>query len=219
MLTIYGVYRSRASRPLWLLNEIGMPFEQIPVIQAYRLPDPQAADAPFNTASAAFLQVNPQGQVPCMKDDDLVLTESMAITLHIARSYGGGIGPQTDADDARMQNWAFFAATSIEDHALKIMQALTGDKAGTAESKATVDAEAQALRRPFARLEAHLAAHPFMMGDGFTVADILVAECCRYAQPHPTLIGEFPALEGWLEKCQARPAFKAMWEKRLSEPA
>ena len=53
MLTIHGVTRSRASRIIWLCHEIGLPFRQIPVIQAYRLPDPMAADAPLNTRSSA----------------------------------------------------------------------------------------------------------------------------------------------------------------------
>ena len=55
MLTIHGVTRSRASRIVWLCHELGLPFRQEPVIQAYRLPDPDAADAPPNTRSPAFL--------------------------------------------------------------------------------------------------------------------------------------------------------------------
>ena len=53
MLTIYGVTRSRASRIIWLCHEIGIPFKQVPVIQAYRLSDPDAADAPLNQRAKA----------------------------------------------------------------------------------------------------------------------------------------------------------------------
>ena len=84
MLTLYGVYRSRASRALWLLNETGTPFVHVPVIQAYRLADPAAPDAPRNTASADFLAVNPMGQIPALTDQGLLLTESLAITLYLA---------------------------------------------------------------------------------------------------------------------------------------
>ena len=57
--------------------------------------------------------------------------------------------------------------------------------------------------------------------EGATVfaADLNLAECLRYAQGHPTLLGEFPAVKAWLERCQARPAFQAMWAARLAEPA
>ena len=49
MLTIYGVTRSRASRIIWLCHEIGLSYRQVPVIQAYRLSDPDAEGAALNT--------------------------------------------------------------------------------------------------------------------------------------------------------------------------
>lgn len=66
MLKIYGVYRSRASRPLWLVEELGLPFEHVPIIQAYRLNEPMAKGSPANTLSAEFLAVNPMGSIPSM---------------------------------------------------------------------------------------------------------------------------------------------------------
>ena len=224
MLTLYGCYRSRASRPLWLLAELGLPFTHHPVIQGYRLPDPHAADAPFNTTSAAFLAVNPMGQIPAMVDGnmvggDLVLTESLAITQHIARVYGGMLGPQSPAEAALIDQWALFAATGIETPALESLytQADGGDK--TAEGQASMAINAEKLRRPLGRLQTHLTGHDWLMADRFTVADIMVAECLRYAQGHPTLLAEFPAAKAWLERCQSRPAFKSMWAGRLAEPA
>ncbi|MGL4235831.1 glutathione S-transferase family protein [Tabrizicola sp.] len=219
MITLYGVYRSRASRPLWLLGELGTPFTHVPVIQSYRLPDPHAKDAPLNTASPEYLKVNPLGQVPALVDGDLVLTESLAITLHIARQHGGPLGPQTDAEAALMLNWALITATGIEGPAVEITYIYRDKGDATAEGQAMIAIYAEKLRRPLARLEAHLAAHPWLVGDRFTVADINTAECVRYVQPHPTLLTEFPAVKEWLERCQARPAFKKMWAARLSEPA
>ncbi len=219
MITLYGVYRSRASRPLWLLFELGLPFTHVPVIQGYRLPDPKAADAPLNTTSPEFLAVNPQGQVPAFVEDGLILTESLAITLHIARQHGGTLGPQDGSEAALIDQWALFAATGVETLALEILyiQADGGDK--TPEGEAAIAINAEKLRRPLRRLEGHLAAQSYLVGDRFTVADINTAECLRYAQGHATLIAEFPAVKEWLERCQARPAFKAMWAARMAEPA
>jgi glutathione S-transferase len=163
MLTLYGVYRSRASRPLWLLAECGAPFTHVPVIQAYRLPDAAAPDAPLNTASAAFLAVNPMGQIPAMTEGDLLLTESLAITLHIARRHGGSFGPATDAELSQMENWALFAATSIETPALEITFAMANG-AATEEGAGIVAIAAEKLRRPLARLQAHLATAPLAGG-------------------------------------------------------
>ena len=217
MITLYGVYRSRASRPLWLLAECNTPFRHVPVIQAYRLNQPKAADAPLNTASPEFLAINPLGQVPALQDDGLLLSESLAITLYIARRHGGTLGPQSDAETALMEQWALFAATAIEGPALDILTTLNAPD--TPEAQAHIAINAEKLRRPLARLQSHLATHSHLVGDRFTVADINTAECLRLAQGHPTLLAEFPAVDTWLKACQSRLAFKAMWTARLAEPA
>lgn len=219
MITLYGCYRSRATRPLWALAEIGLPFTHIPVIQAYRLPDATAVDAPLNTASPAYLEVNPQGQIPALVEGDLVLSESLAITLHIARRHGGDLGPQSDAEAALMEQWALFAATSVEIPALEIAYAAADNGADTPEGQATFAVGAEKLHRPLARLEAHLQGRQWLVGNRFTAADIMVEECVRYAQPHPTLISSYPAVNAWVARCQARPAFQKMWAARLAEPA
>ncbi len=219
MPTLYGVFRSRASRPIWLLYELGEAFEHVPVIQAYRLPQASAPDAPFNTTSADFLKVNPQGQIPAWVEGDLVLTESLSITNHIARTRGGALGPQRPAEAALIDQWTLLAVTAVETPALEILnvQGAGGDK--TPEGQGAIAINAEKLRRPLKRLEAHLSAHSHLVGDRFTVADLNLAECLRYAQGHPTLLSEFPAVKAWLETCQAREAFKKMWAARMAEPA
>ena len=219
MLTLYGVYRSRASRPLWLLAEIGLPFRHVPVIQAYRLPDPTAPDAPFNTASSEFLAVNPQGQIPAMEDDGLVLTESLAITQHIARKYGGPLGPADLNEAALTDQWALFAATGIEGPALEILYTQADGLDDTPEGAAKIADCAEKLARPLARLEGFLSSQDWLVGNRFTVADIMVAECLRYAQGLKPLMEAHPQATAWLARCQSRPAFRAMWESRMAEPA
>ena len=217
MLTIYGVYRSRASRPLWAALEAGCPFTHIPVIQAAR-----AATAPdlMSTADPEYLEINPSAQVPAMVDDDLVLTESLAITQYIAQAYGGALGPQSAAEAALISQWALLAATSIEMPALEIRVALSDPaKRTSAEGQATLRVGAEKLRRPLARLDRALTDQPWLINHRFTAADICVEECLRYGQDHPTLLDEFPEVRNWLARCQARPAFQTMWQRREAEPA
>ncbi|WP_045391322.1 glutathione S-transferase family protein [Falsirhodobacter sp. alg1] len=219
MLTIYGVYRSRATRPLWLLGEIGMDFHHVPVIQSYRLDDPLQADAAFNTASEEFLTLNPMGQIPVMEDDGLILTESLGITQHIARKYGGPLGPQTPQEQALIEQWSLFAATGLEAAGLEILYTIRQGRQDTPEGQATIAAATEKLRRPLARLDKYTAAHQWLVGERFTVADLNVAECLRYAQSHSALIAQYPALDSWLKRCQARPAHGAMMAKVAQEPA
>ncbi len=210
MLTIYGVYRSRASRPLWLLGEIGMDFTHVPVIQAYRLADPAAPDAPLHTASPAYLAINPQGQVPCMTDGDLTLTESLSITQYLAQAYGGALGPANAAEAALIAQWTLHAVSAIEAASLTILQSTDADTT----AKATAS-----LQRPFARLEVHLATHDYLVGGRFTVAEVNVAETLRYSQGATELWAAYPALSAWIARQQARPAFQSMWAQRNAEPA
>lgn len=215
MITVYGVYRSRALRPLWLLQEAGIEFTHQPVVQAYR---GVAVPGQPTTASPEFLAVNPLGQIPVLDDDGLILTESLAITLYLARRHGGQLGPQSDAESALCEQWSLFAATGIEPAAAEIMFIYRNGGETSPEGQAALQVNAERLRRPLQRLEARLGQHDWLVADRFTAADINTAECLRYAQVHLPLLSGFPAVKAWLERCQARPAFKAIWERRAAEP-
>lgn len=218
MIQLYGVARSRASRNLWFLGEIGIDYDHVPVIQAYRLPDPAAAEAPLHTRSAAFLALSPEGAVPVLVDGDLVLTESLAINLHLARVHGGALGPQSPAEDAQMLASALFAATALEGLTLKVQLLVGQGKAGTEAGAAELADLTAALARPLAVVEAKLAAEGHPVGRRFTVADVNLAEILRYAQAHPPILEPYPAIRSWLAQVQARPAFRAMMEMRAAEP-
>lgn len=218
MLTIHGVTRSRASRIIWLCHEIGLEFRQVPVIQAYRLADPDAPGAPLNTHSPEFLALSPAGAIPVIDDDGLVLSESLAATLYLARKYGGALGPSDLAEDAQMLQWSFYAATSIEPDALTILFLHARSQQQSGEDQAMVANAAERLIRPLNVVESYLATHDHPVGGRFTVADINLSEILRYAQGYDALMGQFPATRAWLERCQSRPAFRKMWDSRCAEP-
>jgi glutathione S-transferase len=217
---LYGCYRSRATRNFWLAGETGMDLTLVPVVQAYRLKDPDAPDAPRHTRSPDFLAISPAGAIPVLQDGDLVLSESLAINLYLAKKHGGPLAPADAAEDALMVQWALYGMTAIEPHTLPIMYAYAEGRAGTDAGKAEIATHAAALERPLKALDTHLAGHGGqMVGGRFTVADINMAEVLRYAQPHPTLIAGYPAVQRWLAACQARAAFKEMMARREAEPA
>ena len=218
-LTIYGCYRSRASRNIWLANELGLSFTHVPVIQVYRLPDPSAAHAPIHTQSPEFLAVNPNGQIPSLDDDGFVLNESLAINLYLARKQGGPLAPRDVKEEGLAIQWSLWAATSVESHALNLlyhMAAYPPEK----RNPALVEAAMAALPKPFAVLDKALAeGGGFIMGGRFTVVDINVSEIIRYAKPAAALFEGAPHVKAWLDACHQRPAFQAMWQAREAEPA
>lgn len=219
MLTIYGVYASRATRTIWMANELGLEFNHVPVVQCYKLDDPLAADAPINTLSPAFLKVNPMALIPSIDDDGFILHESLAINLYLAKKYGGDLGPKDLQEDGLMSQWSLFAATSLETDTLKITMTVGGGKAETEQGKATIDVALRTLKRPFAVLETLLATQDYLVGNRFTVADINVAEVVRYAQSQAAFFDKYPGVKAWMERCQSRPAFQKMWAGRAEELA
>lgn len=218
MLTIYGVVRSRASRNIWLAYELGIPFKHAPVIQHYRLKEPLPAGV-VHTKSPEFLKVNPSGHIPSIDDDGLVLHESLAINLYLAKKHGGPLAPTNVAEDGEMAMWSMWALTErigtpahaasggFEAMTLAFMQ--HGDKPETLE----------ALKGPFAVLDRALAKTGWLVGGRFTVADANVAEIVRYAAGAKSLFAANPNVKKWYDACVARPAYQKMWAQRESEPA
>jgi glutathione S-transferase len=145
------------------------------------------------------------------------LNESLAQTLYVAKKQGGTIAPRDLHEEAQMLQWSLFAATSIETDALKISMANAGGKLSTPEGQAEAAEVAKMLARPFGVLEQHFSRNDYTVGGRFTVADVNLAEVVRYAQAHQQLFDAHPKTAEWLARVQARPGFKAMWEKRLAE--
>jgi glutathione S-transferase len=148
----------------------------------------------------------------------LVLHESLAINLYLAKKHGGPLAPATLAEDGLMGMWALWAATEVEPQALQLMNHRLGYAPAKRDAR-IAQAAVEALRAPFAVLERALAATGFAVADRFTVADLNLAEVFRYAMPAPELFAASPRVAAWLAACQARPAFQAMMARRQSEPA
>lgn len=215
MLKIYGVYRSRASRTYWMAHELGLEFESIPVIQANRLDDALAADAPLNSRSPAFLSINPNGQIPTIDDEGLVLGESLAINLYLARKHRGPLAAGSMAEEGLQTQWSFWAATEVEPLSIQIVQA-QDQNLGEA-GRETVAVASRLLKKPLGVLESHLGIQDYLVGERFTVADLNVVEVIRYALSEKALFAQFPRVSAWVERCHDRDAFRKMMAAREAE--
>lgn len=162
-ITLYGITKSRAGRTMWALEEIGLAYEQVPI--DFR----EGA-----TRTSEYLAVNPNGRIPTLVGDDLVLYESMAINHYLAERYAGGIRP-SDAG-ARALMWSFWSTNETENLRLSLIRNRLALDARDRDPDAADRAEAL-LEAPLAILDAHLSdtKSSHLVGDRFGVADINVA--------------------------------------------
>ncbi len=195
MITLYGdVTKTRANRCSWMLNEIGIKHSRVPL--AFR---------PGETRPPEFLALNPNGKCPTLVDGDFVLFESLAINLHLARRYGGLLGPQTPQEDALMAQWSLWVATEVE----KPLLLTSAARYLFAPCEPGGEEEAIALKklaRPWSVLDAHLRDRDFIIGDRLTVADINVAAVMHFIPIAGVDVSHWPAMKRWLEACLERPA-------------
>lgn len=200
---IYGIAASRAFRPIWMAQELGIAHEIVPVDRsagANRTPE--------------FLKINPNGAIPALIDGDFVLWESMAIDFYLAKKYdnGKGLAPRTPEEEALALQWTLFAVNTLEqpviDWALNAF-VLAADK----RDAKVADAAVAKMQAPLQVLDGALKGKQWLIGDRFTVADLNVAAATyRLLQMELT---KFPAVDAWLDRCFNRPA--ALAARKLRE--
>ena len=194
-LRIYGIARTRAFRVLWIAMELGLDYEHFPV---------EIGDAGAQTPE--YLTLNPNGRLPVIVDDNFVLFESLAITLYLAKKHADGtLYPGSLEGEARCWQWTMWALTEV-DRGVNIWS-LHAVRLPEAEREPAKREEAlKVLAKPFAVLDAALAAQPYLLGNDFTVADLNVAAVISRAIDMD--LSAVPNLRGWLTRCLDRPAAK-----------
>jgi len=193
-LRIHGIASSRAARALWMLEELGVPYEHVP--QTYQ---------GGATRTPEFLRLNPNGHIPVLEDGAIVVWESMAINLYLARRFGGSLAPADLAEEAQVLRWSFWVMTECEKDALTILMHRVAMPADKRDAALASRAEG-ALAKPLSVLEAHLAHRPYLAGERFTVVDVNVASVLGWAQAAKDLMASHPKVSDWLRRCQERPA-------------
>lgn len=202
-MKIYGIPRSRALRTLWMAHELGIPFELVELV-----PGPKGSRKP------EYLHLNPNGQVPFIDDDGLILWESFAINLYLAKKHGGTLGPGSLAEDGRMTMWSIWAVNEIEPNA-SIMLVNTAELPPEKRSPAAVEGALTALDAPLRVLEDELTkGGGYLVGRRFTVADLNVICCLFYLRFSPRALAGKPTVRAWYDAAMARPASRAAFSLR-----
>jgi glutathione S-transferase len=209
-LRIHGIPASRAIRPLWAATELAVAFEHIPT-------DYKGG----HTRKPEFLAINPNGHIPVLIDDtpqgEVVVWESMACALHVAKAHGKGNGIDLSCanlkEESEALRWAFWTVTELEKDALTVLMHRMAMPEAERKSDLAEAAEAR-LRVPLRVLEGALSAQAargaeYLCAQRFTVADLCVASVGMWIKPSATLMAEFPQTAGWLKRCLDRPAHQA----------
>lgn len=193
-MKLYGTPPTRAIKPLWLLNELGLDYEMIVV----NIPAGEHLQP-------AFQAINPIGKVPVLVDGNVVLAESSAITMYLAERYGQGrFVPATCEDRARMNQWNLFLITEIEQPLWRI--ALHTFIYAEAERRPEECAlAARDCCRMLAPLERHMADRTYFVGTEPTVADFTAAYTLDWAD-NGRLLDQSPNLKRFVERMYERPA-------------
>lgn len=208
-ITIHGIAASRAIRPLWAAVELGLDFRHVP--------------APYQggaTRTPEFLALNPNGHIPVVVDGDadgkdVVIWESMACALYLARHHGPadgrGITPASAREDAEALRWSFWVVNEAEADALTVLMHRLAMPAERRKPDLAEAAE-QRLKVPLRVLEDQLqrqkqAGEDWLAARRFTVADLCVASVINWARPARGLMETHPLVHDWVLRCMERPAY------------
>jgi glutathione S-transferase len=195
-MKLYYVPKTRASRPRWVLEELGVPYELV------RL-DPAKGE----TRTAEHLQRQPLGHVPVLEDGATRVYESSAICLYLAEKYPekGLLPPPGTAERGLVYQWLFFAMTELEPP----LSALSAEaRRPEAERNAAIAAAArERVYKAAAVLEPVVALRPWLLGSEFTVADVVVGAVLAWARSARALDG-LPAGDAYLARLRERPAWR-----------
>lgn len=198
MLKLYGMPKTRSTRITWALEELGAEYQFIPVNLAKG--EGQAPD---------FLALNPAGKVPVLVDGELVLTESAAICTYLGDKFPEtGLVPRPGtAERAKYDQWCFFVLTELEQPLWTIAKhkfALPAERR-VPEIKETAVWE---FRKAAGVLEKGLEGKEYLIGDQFTLVDILAAHTLAWARG-ARIFHEIDLLDDYMRLQLARPAYSA----------
>ena len=207
-LKIYGTAASRAARPLWVARELGLVYEHIPVHYLGG-----------GTRTAEFLAINPNGHIPVVDDDGVLVWESMACALYLAERFKGGgvpsLAAENHAEQAEILRWSFWVVTECEKDALTILMHRVLMPKDRRKPELADEAEHRLLA-PLLVREQHLQTRGSRAAERLTVADVCVASVLAWAQGATGLMAQCPRVDEWLRRCLARPAFKTVREMAKS---
>ena len=190
MIKLYWAPRTRSLRALWVLEEAGVPYERVKL-------DLMAGDQ----KSAGYRAINPMAKVPALTDGPVAVAESGAICAYVAEvvPQAGLAPPLGDPARGRYLQWLFFSPGCVEPAFL------------TKSANFPVRPEMASFGdfdRVFDVLEAAVTKGPWLLGEHFSAADVMIGLDLHFGIDIFKLVPSRPALRAYVDRCLARPALQ-----------
>ena len=192
MITVHHLNNSRSQRVLWMLEEIGLPYE---IVRYQR--DPQTMLAP-----AELRAVHPLGKAPVIEEDGQVYAETGAIVEYLAERAGALMPPPGSPERRQATYWLHFAeGSAMPPLLLKLYFSRMGEAAAPMVARAD-----QQIGAMLGFVESALAASPFLVGEVLSVADIMMSFPLEAAVARGGA-SAYPGVMAYLGRLHARPAY------------
>jgi glutathione S-transferase len=198
MLTVHHLNNSRSQRILWLLEELGTPYE---IVKYQRM-------SPMPLAPPELKEVHPLGKSPVVTDGDKTIAESGAIVEYVLDKYGNGrLRPRPGSDDHwKYVEWMHYAeGSAMLPLLLALYAGLLGD--GAAPLRPYIDTQ---IATHLSYMENALGSRDFFVGSDLTGADIQLLFVLEAAGER---LAPYPKLVAYRDRMHARPAYKRGIEK------
>lgn len=201
MLKLYYVPKTRATRPRWVLEELGVPHELVRV-----------EPGPGGTRTAEHLARHPLGHVPVLEDRGAFVFESGAICMHLADLFPEKrlLPPPGSVERALAYQWVLFAMAEMEPPLVAVFT--EGRKPEAERSAATVAKAKEGFQATVDALEKALAGRKYLLGDAFSVADVMVGATLAWGKAMKVMSAS-PAVDAYLARLRERPA----WQRALAD--
>lgn len=204
MIKIYHARRARSARVIWLLEELGVPYELETIEFTAEV-----------LQSPTYLKLHPLGRIPVVQDGPVTLFESGAILEYLLEKYGEGRLAPAPATPERAEylQWFHFGEASLATHVSEIVRQRFGrpSEAPAPTNDAILALGRERLARALAVVDRTLNGRAYICGPSFTAADIMVSYGITMARIVRELPAELEAVAAYLERLKQRPAYARAW--------
>ncbi len=202
MIKIYGSPRSSAGRCYLILEELGLPYETLPLDMANK-----------EHKKPAYLKLNPNGKVPCLVDEEFVIWESLAINYYLVDKYKPELLGAQAKERGHVQQWSVWALTELQPPLVEILIQMMfvpephRDMARVQKAREKVPPMLQILNEALAHKK-------FLVGERLTLADFNVGSVINLAVGLQMDMRDYPNIQVWFGQLKERPSFKKFSDVR-----